>query len=163
MAAQDTGAAGTAGSGPGGIRDATKETIDSVREEASGLAGRYVGYAAERLQSLGRQLRDKDVDALIHDAQDLGRRAPGAFFAGSVVAGFLLARFLKASSERAGAGTPRRDAPPYGDEIHGDEGADLRSAGTGGASGSGGLYGTRDVQGGPSGTTTLPPGDTHDR
>jgi hypothetical protein len=181
MAAQDTDAAGMAGSGLGDIRDAAKETIDSVRQEASGLAGlatergksmlsrqkdtaaeqvdsvaqalrgtarqlegdeqaaagHYVGYAAERLQSLGRQLREKDVDALIHDAQDLGRRAPGTFFAGSVVAGFLLARFLKASSERAAPHGTRRDAPaygadhvdPYGDEIYGDEGADLRSAG----------------------------------
>jgi hypothetical protein len=181
MADQHTDAAGTAGIGPGDVRDAAKETIDSVCHEASGLAGLateqgksmlsrqkdtaakqvdsvaealpgtarqlegdeqaavglYVGCAAERLQSLGRQLREKDVDALIHDAQDLGRRAPGTFFAGSVVAAFLLARFLKASSERAAPRDARRDAPaygadrvdPYGDEIYGDEGADLRSTG----------------------------------
>ncbi len=146
MGVQDTGTAGTAGAGPGSIRDATRDTVDSVRQEASHLAdratdegksmlarrkdeaarrvesvadalrgtareldssqqsgtGRYVDYAAERLQTLGHQLRHKDVDSLIHDAQDLGRRAPGAFFAGSVVTGFLLARFLKASSERSG-------------------------------------------------------------
>lgn len=146
MGVQDTGTAGTAGAGPGSIRDATRDTVDSVRHEASRFAdratdqgksmlarrkdeaarrvesvadalrgtareldssqqsgtGRYVDYAAERLQTLGHQLRHKDVDSLIHDAQDLGRRAPGAFFAGSVVTGFLLARFLKASSERSG-------------------------------------------------------------
>ena len=165
MAPQDTG---TAGSGPGAVRDAAHETIESVRQEASGLAsratergksmlaqqkdsaarrvdsvadalrgtarqleggdqetaGRYASYAAERLQSLGRQLRERDVDTLIRNAQDLGRRAPGAFFAGSVVAGFLMARFMKASSQRDASQGHAADA------RHGDAGADLRSGRT---------------------------------
>lgn len=156
MAAQDTGAAGTAGSGPGGVRDAARETIESVRQEASGLAGRatehgktlltrqkesaaeqidsvaralessagqlqdgrseqagrFVHYAAQQLQDFGRVLRDRDADTLMRDVQQMGRRAPGAFFAGSVVAGFLLSRFLKASAERR---TPRYDDAPDAD------------------------------------------------
>ncbi|MCZ8096362.1 MAG: hypothetical protein O9972_00435, partial [Burkholderiales bacterium] len=110
MVARDTDAAGMAGSGPGDIRDAAKETIDSMAkalratarqlEDDEPAAARHdVGDAPERLQSLGWQLRETDVDALIHDAQDLGRRAPGMFFARSVVAGVLPARFLKASPE----------------------------------------------------------------
>jgi hypothetical protein len=192
MTPQDTAAAGTAGSGPGAVRDAAHETIDSVRQEASGLAsratergksmlarqkdtaarrvdsvadalrgtarqleggeqetaGRYAGYAAERLQSLGRQLRERDVDTLIRNAQDLGRRAPGAFFAGSVVAGFLMARFMKASSQRTPSpDDASRHASPAapdagghggpGDARHGDAGADLRSGRTGTTPGSG--------------------------
>jgi hypothetical protein len=188
MAPQDTG---TAGSAPGAVRDAAHETIESMRQEASGLAsratergksmlarrkdaaarqvdsvadalrgtarqlegdeqetaGRYAGYAADRLQSLGRRLRDRDVDTLIRDAQDLGRRAPGAFFAGSVVAGFLMARFMKASSQRGApsADEARRDAPPaeagggdrHDDARPGDAGADLRSGRMGTTPGAG--------------------------
>ncbi|RPH42772.1 MAG: hypothetical protein EHM87_15810 [Burkholderiales bacterium] len=154
MAGERTGAEGPADRGPGdGLRDATRATIDTVKQEAGDLAsrateqgksmlsrqkdaaadhvdsvaralqgsarglereepaaGRYVGYAAERLESVGRRLRERDVDGLIDDVQDMGRRAPGAFFAGSVVAGFLMARFLKSSADRASGPGHWRDA-----------------------------------------------------
>lgn len=82
------------------VAGAFRNTAGQLQGEGQSQAGRYIGIAAERIESLGRQLREKDVDTLIGDAENLGRRAPGALFAGSVVAGFLLARFLKSSSER---------------------------------------------------------------
>ena len=213
MASERTDAPGTASSGTGdGPRDAARETIDTVKQEASGLAGRaseqgrsmlsrqkeaaadhldsvakalrgsargleqeepaagrYVGYAAERLQSMGRQLRDRDVDGLLDDVQDLGRRAPGAFFAGSVIAGFLMARFLKSSADRAAGGTTTwRDASSRGaagrgmrsgDDGFADE--DLRSA-RGGASGAGG-YGGRSPGTGAAPSARAVSGESHGR
>lgn len=166
------GSTGRSGGGADDLRGTARETIDSVKHEASDMAaraaeqgksllgrqkdtaaghldsvanalhgtarqleaehkaplGRYVDYAARQLESAGRQLRDKDVDRLIGDARDLGRRAPGALFAGSVVAGFLLSRFLKSSAERHAQETPDarwrggRDADPYDDGRSRDRG-----------------------------------------
>lgn len=91
-------------------KDDAAGTLDSVagafRSSADRLDDeqprRYLGMAADRLESFGRQLRDKDIDSLLGEAQDTARRAPVAFFAGSVITGFLLARFMKSSAERSG-------------------------------------------------------------
>jgi hypothetical protein len=80
------------------VASAVRDTARRLEGDRSGGAGRYVSMAAERLESFGRQLREKDVDRLIDDAQSFARRSPMAFFGGSVLAGFLLARFLRSSS-----------------------------------------------------------------
>src|SRR5690606_24908694 len=49
-------------------------------------------------------LRNKNANALIRDMESLSRRAPVAFFAGALAAGFLAARFLKSSAERSSYG-----------------------------------------------------------
>jgi hypothetical protein len=180
MADRDTGTAGQAGAGPGKVREAARSTLESAKQEASGLAGqaaekgksvlaqqkdtaiekldsvaqalqgtakqlegdqtpgsRYVGMAADRLQRLGQTLRDKNVDDLIVDAREVARRAPGTFFAGSVVAGFLLSRFLKASSRQ-----------PAG-SMYGDDDLDIRS-GMGSSAGMGSGTGMDSSMGGSS-------------
>lgn len=85
----------------GALHDTAQRMSDSDSAVAPAI-GRYVGYAAEQLEHFGRQLRGKDIDTLIDDATALGRRSPTALFAGSMAAGFLLARFLKSSSTPAG-------------------------------------------------------------
>lgn len=96
LAQQKEAAAGQVDS----VASAFRSTARQLEDENRADVGRYVGFAAERLESIGRQLRDKDVDSLIGDAQDLARRSPVAFFGGSVIAGFLLARFIKSSADR---------------------------------------------------------------
>jgi hypothetical protein len=85
----------------GALHDTAQRMSDSDSAVAPAI-GRYVGYAAEQLEHFGQQLRGKDIDTLIDDATELGRRSPTALFAGSMVAGFLLARFLKSSSQPSG-------------------------------------------------------------
>jgi hypothetical protein len=152
------------------VAHAFRNTAGQLSGEGQSQAGQYVGMAADRLESLGRQLRQKDLDTMVNDVQDLGRRAPGAFFAGSVVAGFLLARFMKSSADRhrgsmssrsdwrrdaggrAGSHTPAGTSPMAG------------SAGTGsvGTGGTGGMSGTSSTgsTGGTTGTAgpSTPPG-----
>ncbi len=82
------------------VARALRSTADQLSNEDEAQTGRYVGFAAEQLESFGQRLREKDIDGLINDAQNMARRSPTAFFAGSVVAGFLLARFLKSSADR---------------------------------------------------------------
>lgn len=78
---------------------AFRNTAEQLQGEGQSQASRYVGMFAEQLESFGGQLRHKNMDSLIRDAEDLARRSPGVFLAGSVVAGFVLARFLKSSAE----------------------------------------------------------------
>jgi hypothetical protein len=78
---------------------AFRNTAGQLEGEGQSQTGRYVNMTADRLESFGRQLREKDMDSLVHDAENLSRRAPGAFFAGSLIAGFLFARFLKSSAQ----------------------------------------------------------------
>lgn len=107
LARQKDGAASEVDS----VADALHETADRLQhDDRSTLApkiGRYVGYAAQQLESASRQLRNKDIDTLFDDATALGRRSPAALFAGAAVAGFLLSRFLKSSSTRT-----HDDEPP---------------------------------------------------
>jgi hypothetical protein len=81
------------------VVNAFRNTAGQLEGEGQSQTGRYVNMTADRLESFGRQLREKDMDSLVHDAENLSRRAPGAFFAGSLIAGFLFARFLKSSAE----------------------------------------------------------------
>jgi vacuolar-type H+-ATPase subunit H len=99
----------------GSVASALRSAADDLQQRDPG-AGRFVSYAADRLESFGRQVRDKDIDSLIGDAERLGRRSPAVFFAGSVALGFLLSRFLKSSSHskdsqrrRSESSTPRID------------------------------------------------------
>jgi hypothetical protein len=106
------------------VAGALHETADRLQQDdRSTLApkiGRYVGYAAQQLDSASRQLRDKDIDTLFDDAAALGRRSPAALFAGAAVAGFLLSRFLKSSSTRT-----HDDDPPLRTDSVGSSDAAL--------------------------------------
>ena len=51
--------------------------------------------------NLATRLREGSIDELVDDTRALARRNPGLFIAGGLVAGFVLARFVKASSRRA--------------------------------------------------------------
>ena len=82
----------------GAAAEALRSGANRLQQEHP-QAGRFVEYAAERLETFGQQIRSKDLDTLIDDAMQMARRSPAAFFAGSVAAGFLLSRFVKSSSE----------------------------------------------------------------
>jgi hypothetical protein len=123
---------------------AFRNTAEQLQGEGQSQASRYVSMFAEQLESLSGQLRQKNMDTLIRDAEDLGRRSPGVFLAGSVVAGFVLARFLKSSAEHRHQSmdmshNDQRSHSPYtGDtsgamaDAYGSTGSDVRSAGLGG-------------------------------
>lgn len=82
------------------VANAIRSTASQLEGQGQGQVARYVGMLADQLESLSGRLRDKDLDSLITDTQNLARRSPGTFLVGSVVAGFLLARFLKSSSQQ---------------------------------------------------------------
>ena len=60
------------------------------------LASRLAGTVG----NLATRLREGSLDDLVEDTRALARRNPGLFIAGGLVAGFALARFVKASPRR---------------------------------------------------------------
>ncbi len=98
------------------VAGALHETADELHRGDQPQAGRFIEYAADRLESFGRNVRDKNLDTLIDDATRMARRSPATFFAGSMAAGFLLARFLKSSADArlrdSPQERPRSDAQP---------------------------------------------------
>lgn len=94
-------------------RDQTSQRLESLatalrdvaekleKEDTAGFGG-LARRAGERAQSAARYLKEKDLGDLVHDAEGFARRHPDLFLGGSLIAGVLVARFLKSSAERRG-------------------------------------------------------------
>jgi hypothetical protein len=91
---QKESAAGTVNSAANAFRNTAQQLQGEGRTET----GRYVEMFADQLQSLGYRLHNQNLDGLIREVEDFGRRSPGTLLAGSVIAGFVLTRFLKSSA-----------------------------------------------------------------
>src|SRR5579872_5929241 len=61
-------------------------------------ASEFVHDMAQRLDATAASLREKNLDELIRQGRDFARQQPGMFFAGAVLSGLALARFLKSSA-----------------------------------------------------------------
>lgn len=76
--------------------------IDQVTEVVHGAVdelGHQVQAAASRLEEGAGALRDRSLRDLMGTFNELGRKEPVAVFAGAVLAGFAISRFLKSSSD----------------------------------------------------------------
>ena len=63
-------------------------------------AARFIHSAADTMQDASSTLRERSIEDLVGGLRDFARQQPAAAFAGSLLAGFALARFLKSSSPR---------------------------------------------------------------
>lgn len=90
-----------------GVRDALSESGDrlaetlrrAAEEPVSGsVQSRVLTAVAGGVSTAANTLRDRSVTDIVADVRALAQRNPGAFAAGAAVAGFALARFLRASS-----------------------------------------------------------------
>lgn len=64
------------------------------------LPARVLTTVADGLSSASQALRERSVGELATDVRALARRHPGAFMAAAAVAGFVAARFVRASAAR---------------------------------------------------------------
>jgi hypothetical protein len=81
--------------------------VDRVSEELKGqhqesLAD-YAGQLAGSMKNFAESLRQRNLDELVNDTQQLARNNPTLFLMGSVAVGIALSRFLKASADRSGS------------------------------------------------------------
>jgi uncharacterized phage infection (PIP) family protein YhgE len=72
---------------------------DQLASELPQAAG-LIHSAAESLQHASSTLRERSIEDMVSGFRDFARRQPAAALAGSVLAGFAVARFLKSSSSR---------------------------------------------------------------
>ena len=78
--------------------------------DTSGLAGKLMTEAGERLQGLSQYVDRVGPQGLLDDVRGYARRSPGSFFLTAALAGFVGGRLAKAA--KAGSGTlPGRPVP----------------------------------------------------
>ncbi len=95
-----------------GVAHALRQTAHQLDDREQEMMAQYADRAADHIDKFSRQLSAKDLAQIIRDAEDLGRRQPEVLIGGAVTAGFLLARFLKASQRRqAGPSTTAYSTP----------------------------------------------------
>src|SRR5437588_5098226 len=80
-----------------GVTRAVHNAADELRRELPQAAG-YIHSVADGLESASSALRERSVEDLVSSLNHFARRQPAAAFAGSVLAGFALSRFLKSSA-----------------------------------------------------------------
>jgi len=91
---RSTKAAGTVA----GTAEDLRSVGEELRKRGKDAPAKIADQAAEQTDRLGIYLRESDMDKMLADAEEFGRRQPLAFLAGGLVVGVAAARFLKASS-----------------------------------------------------------------
>ena len=98
-----------------GISSAFRKMADEFDNQEQPLFSSYAKSVAGCTDNVSQRLREKDLGGLVEQAQDYSRRQPALYFGGAVAAGFLLARFLRSSSERQmqQSNGPNQSTSPY--------------------------------------------------
>jgi cell division septum initiation protein DivIVA len=87
----------------GSLAEALREAGRKLNEgEQAGDFGQYADRAAQQVERLSGYLRDHELRDFVRDAETFARRRPEVFLGGTLIAGLMLARFLKASSPDQG-------------------------------------------------------------
>jgi hypothetical protein len=79
---------------------AMRRAGEQLQQEGNDGPARVTRYVAERTERLGGYLSGSNSDRFLQDVEDFARRQPWLVGVGGATAGFLAARFLKASSAR---------------------------------------------------------------
>ncbi len=82
-----------------GLGQAVHEAADRLAKEIPDAAVAPMHSAAEALEGLASELKDKNISELASSFEGFARKQPVASFVASVFAGFALAHFLKSSSK----------------------------------------------------------------
>lgn len=83
----------------GDFANAVRRAGDELAEVDQSPASRLVRQAADGLESLSRNLADKDPGDILNSVRDFGRRNPAAFIGGAVLVGLALGRFARAAED----------------------------------------------------------------
>jgi hypothetical protein len=70
-------------------------------EEQSPEVATYVRQAADGLEQAASSVRGRSIGEFVDMVDDLARRQPAAFFGSTVLAGFVLSRFVKSRADRS--------------------------------------------------------------
>jgi hypothetical protein len=112
---------GTVAESISGVARALQSTATSLEGEQQDMFARAAYDAASKLQSFSASLRDKDLDGIRRDTEELARTRPALFIGGCVAIGFALSRFFKASASRPGSSpgsSPEAPVSTVGSSAH---------------------------------------------
>lgn len=93
----------------GDFANAVRRAGDELDQADQSPASRLVRQAADGLESLSRNLADKEPGDILNAVRDFGRRNPAAFIGGAVLVGLALGRFARASEPDHPAGLSDTD------------------------------------------------------
>ena len=88
--------------GLGSVAQAVRQTTSGLRDQQHDTVAGYVEQAADQLERFSNRLKDKDINELVRDAQDLARRQPALFIGSAFAVGLIGARFFKSSQPDEG-------------------------------------------------------------
>ena len=80
------------------LAGAADTAAQQLEQQSPQVAG-YVRDAAERVRDLSKTIEERDFSELLRNAREAAKAKPVTFFAGAVLAGFALSRFLKSSNQ----------------------------------------------------------------
>jgi methyl-accepting chemotaxis protein len=83
-----------------GVSRAMHDAAEALGGELPQASG-FIHRTAEKLEAASSTLSESSVEDLVSSFNRLARQRPAAAFAGSVLAGFALSRFLKSSAPRS--------------------------------------------------------------
>ena len=83
-----------------GYGSAVRRAADKLRDEQDPNIAHYADVVAEKLDQAADYVQSRDPGMILRDVERAARRRPEIFFGGMFLAGLVLSRFLKASSER---------------------------------------------------------------
>jgi hypothetical protein len=86
--------------GLGQVAQAIRQSTQSLRDQQHDTIATYIEQAADRLDRVSVQLKQKNIGELVQDAQRFARRQPALFIAAAFALGVTSARFLKSSSDQ---------------------------------------------------------------
>lgn len=109
--------------------EALRKVSQELRSEQNEQPARLVEQAANGADRLGRYLSQADADQILRDLQGFAQRRPRVVVIAGAAAGFLVSRFVKASSGQTNGSGSARPALPEG------EGSAVVEGGSGGRPG----------------------------
>jgi ElaB/YqjD/DUF883 family membrane-anchored ribosome-binding protein len=81
-----------------GIAEALRNAAKSLDQSQNRALAGYVDQAADQAESVFRTVRERRWNEIVADTEDFARRQPTWFVLGAVATGFLVGRFLWAST-----------------------------------------------------------------
>jgi hypothetical protein len=103
----------TAGETLSQFASAIRTAGDELAKNDQSMAGHMVKKAADGLESFTRSISDKRPEELVEAVRDFGRRNPGAFVAGALLAGLAVGRFLRSSASPDAPNRPETSPQTY--------------------------------------------------
>jgi hypothetical protein len=85
----------------GSLADAARETSQKLHQKYQHGVADVVDKGADRIEYVANYLRNHDLGQVVDDVENYSRRQPAMFVGGALALGFIAARFLKSSREKA--------------------------------------------------------------